>query len=210
MVHPQNGPEAPSKVAGGPENQQSEVTGAEALDKTPRSFFNEFKTWLRDLSHRTFLLTVVSGVASGIIVWVVQGYMIDRQNEQSQAKIVGGVVTSVKNECNRLQSKFDNFYDGYPTIECDINVYKLPQPDITLTEYLNERRDVVVDAFGAQGASLIRAGALSAAAYDRIFSAPYFDATIPQSYKTFGDYFDPLVEMCEWADIKLEIQACPY
>lgn len=178
------------------------------IDKKERD--TGIKVWLSDLSHRAFILTVISGVFSGIIAWFIQDYISERGKKNTDVKLFTAIQGSVTEECKRLQQVFENFYDNYPTITCQINVYRLPQPDVSLVDYLNDRREMIVDKMGQEGPVLIRYSALSSEAYDRIFSDQYFQSTIYEDTSIFHDYFEPIEKMCSIFDMKISLQKCPF
>jgi hypothetical protein len=188
------------------EQTRSTETADDDRNNDPRG--SGIKVWLADLSQRAFLLTVISGVTSGAIVWFVQSYISDREQRSAALELVNAIRVSTASECNRLKETFAKLYDGYPVGACDINVYRLPQPDVALVEYLNDRRETIVATMGEDGAKLIRSGALSAKAYDRIFTAKYFQSSIDRWTVTFSDYFDPLTDMCAIVDVKLTVPDC--
>lgn len=190
-----------------------EEIAPEPPEKRPnliQRFSGTVGAWVADLSHRTFILTVVSGVLSALAAWMVQGYFVERDSRNLAASVVETIEVSVRAECNRLSDVFATLYDSYPTLTCDMNVYRLPQPDISLVGYLNDRRETIVAAMGEDGVKLIRSGALSSEGYNRIFSAHYFQSSISTGTATFQDYFLPMQEMCSIVDVPISIQECPF
>lgn len=211
FVMPEDAKEGSDQPASGGKGEPTPsdlVEDASALPKQSRT--RGIKVWLADLSQRAFLLTVISSVVSGIVVWFVQDHITEQGRKGKEASLVRSIQTSVASECRRLQNDFANFYHGYPTTTCDINVYRLPKPDPALVVYLNSRREAIVGAMEEKGVALIRSAALAAGAYDRIFSDKYFKSTISRNTTTFDDYFRPLNEMCAIVDVNLSIQQCPY
>ena len=171
---------------------------------------DRIRDWIARRSARDIWIGFAGGVLSGLVLWWIQGAITSAQSDAENARLVTAIERSVTNECQRLQATFATLYDSYPTMECGMNIYRLPQPDVALTSYLNDRRELIIDAMGDDGASLIRDSALASEAYQRFYTDPYFDAVISEHTSTFQSYYEPLVRMCSKVGVEISIQACPY
>lgn len=145
-------------------------------------------------------------VVTAAAVWILPDYWAEREL-QSQNR---AVLKSVIEECYRLEPDLANLYEGYATPTCRIDVDALPRPDLSLAAYLNDRRELIVGALGAEGASLIRSAALSSEGYDLMIGERSTQSLIDREAKAFEKYFLPLREMCAPFDVDLRIQECPF
>lgn len=183
-------------------------------DQERQSESKNYKTYLvalaRGISWQTLVVSSIAGVVSGIITWQVQSYWSGLQKGRDEESRARAAIKATATECARLKSVFRTFYVGYPTLTCEINVYRLPQPDTTLVSYLNERRESIAYFLGDKGSDLIRDASLSAESYKRIFSSSNFRSTISKETTTFDSYFSPLQGMCSKVGVAIEIQSCPY
>lgn len=149
---------------------------------------------------------VILCVVTAAAVWMLPDYWAERElRSQSRA-----VLKSVIEECHRVRPAFATLYEGYANPTCRIDVHALPRPDLSLTAYLNDRREVIVGALGADGASLIRSAALSSEGYDLMIGDRSSEIPIDREAMAFDGYYRPLREMCALVEVDLRIQECPF
>ncbi len=181
-----------------------------STDKTPNVKSPRWKSPRLKSLYQNFFVGIISAVFAGLIVWQIQAREYQNREVDKKTNLIHTIEESILNECERLQDTFSILYRDYPTLTCEINAYRIPQPDPALADYMNSKRDIVVEQMGKVGADIIRNFTLSSKAYDRIFNAKYFKSTFYRGTSTFHDYFDPLESACKQFGVELKIQECPY
>ncbi|MDP3897854.1 MAG: hypothetical protein Q8Q62_14380 [Mesorhizobium sp.] len=206
-------PKAPEgRAAQGASQQLDPTEKTEAKAEVPPRDPIKVGGWTRGQRRlaRDFGFGLLGAIVSGIILWQIQVTFSDREAARASGAKLAAIKVSVASECDRLSRAFAAFYNGYPTVECGMNVYRAPRPDSALVDYLKMEREFLVERFGDAGAALVRNAAGSLAGYDSLFDGPYFKAVVSRETTTWQHYFSPLREMCLWSDIKIEIQTCPF
>jgi hypothetical protein len=158
---------------------------------------------------RNLFFTLVGAVITFPVTWYMQSAFQDRAEAGKQARAVELTMASLRSECGRHREIFATFYDGYPTLTCEINRYRLPVFDPAVIALMNDERQSLHERFDEDGLTAVRDVNLLDRGLQSL-TANINDGTIDVHTSTFQAYFRPLVAACAFAEVPIELQTCPF
>ena len=168
-------------------------------------FMSQFEAqWARNL-----FFTLVGAVLTFPVTWYMQSAFQGRADSERQAKAVEVTMASLWSECGRHREIFASYYEGYPTLTCEINLYRLPVFDPAVVRLMNDERQGLHEHFQEAGLSAVRNVNLLDRGLQSL-TGEITDGTIDLNTSTFQAYFRPLVEACRFAEVPVELQKCPF